>query len=72
MLILISEFICRKKKAGAAEAFGTTEANGNSSKANGGKMSLTCVLKTVRGKRFSVVAILCSDKASCSTTGMLC
>lgn len=36
MLILVSEFIDRKKKAGAAEVFGTTEENWNSNKANGG------------------------------------
>lgn len=39
---------------------------------DGGKMLLTRVLKPVREKRFSVVAILCSDKLSRSATGMLC
>lgn len=72
MLIFVSEFIHRKKEAGAAEVFGTTEAYGNSSKANGGKMLPTCVLKPVHGKCFSVVVILCLDKLSCCATGMLC
>lgn len=64
MLIFVSEFIHRKKEAGAAEVFGTTEAYR-------GKMLPTCVLKPVHGKCFSVVVILCLDKLSCCATGML-